>query len=102
MKHLFFAATLLAIAVQPAASPLDQPTVGATEQIAAVGASPSSEQLSIQEMTSAVGGENLTGCWQYADLGGDDHAICCLDLWLFSICVDVNLSAVGRAVSDLL
>ena len=54
-----------------------------------------SQQLSAREMETAVGGD-ITGCWSYVDGNGDEHGICCADLWLFTICFGVNLSAIER------
>lgn len=56
--------------------------------------------LKTVEMSSAVGG-NDSGCFGYVALDGDRYGTCCLDLWIFAICVSVNFSAIERAVAAL-
>ena len=52
------------------------------------------------DITNAVGA-GLTGCWQYKGIDGDTYDMCCVDLWLFAVCVTVNESAVGRLVNSI-
>jgi len=54
------------------------------------------QQLNSQEMSATIGGENITGCWSYKDSNGDTHGICCVDLWIITVCVGVNWSEVER------
>ena len=58
------------------------------------------QALNKAEMQSAVGA-GLTGCYQTKDASGDVYVTCCLDLWIFAICVAVNWSAVERAIPFL-
>jgi hypothetical protein len=51
--------------------------------------------LTAVEMTQTVGGE-ATGCFLTTDKNGDSIGMCCLNLWLFELCVGVNLSAIDR------
>lgn len=53
--------------------------------------------LNTAEMTAAVGG-GLTGCFQQVAENGDIYGTCCLDLWIFSVCVSVNWSALQRSI----
>ena len=56
--------------------------------------------LNQTEMSAATGG-GMTGCSQTVDASGDVYGTCCVDLWIFSICVSVNYSAVERTISSL-
>lgn len=56
--------------------------------------------LNEAEMNAAVGG-GITGCFQSTDGNGDLYGTCCVDLWIFTICVSVNESAIERAISSL-
>jgi hypothetical protein len=67
--------------------------IGATQQ-----ATP--QVLKTVEMNSAIGG-GLSGCFQQIAEDGDRYATCCVDLWLFSICISVNVSAVERLIPFL-
>ena len=46
-------------------------------------------------------GSGLTGCWSFVGADGDTYAFCCLDLWLFSVCVSVDASAVSRLIDSI-
>lgn len=102
MKHLIITAIVsLGLVAQSGMVSIDQ-QMNTGQPMVAIGPSPSgSQQLSGQEMSAAVGGENLTGCWGYIDALGDKHGICCVDLWLFKICVDVNASELERLLQAL-
>ena len=94
MKHLIITAIVsLGLVAQSGTVSIEQQTHNG-QAVAVVGSSPGdgSQQLSAQETRNAIGGENLTGCWAYMDAEGDIRGICCLDLWIIRICVDVNLS----------
>jgi hypothetical protein len=52
------------------------------------------------EMNATIGGE-MSGCFQQIAASGDVFGTCCLDLWIFSICVSVNFSAIERAIPFL-
>jgi hypothetical protein len=52
------------------------------------------------EMKNAVGA-GLTGCFQTKAQNGDVYVTCCLDLWIFAICVGVNWSALERILPFL-
>ncbi len=49
------------------------------------------------EMNTVVG-NGLTGCYQTKAQNGDVYVTCCLDLWIFAICVAVNWSALERII----
>ena len=103
MKHLIIAAIVsLGLIAESSEVSIDRQT-NQEQSIAAIASSPQSDaqQLSTQEMTAAVGGENITGCWEYIDIDGDKHAVCCVDLWIFSVCFGVNVSAVERLINSL-
>ena len=104
MKHLIITAIVsLGLVAQSGIVSVDQ-QANTGQAIAAVGsgAGGGSQQLSAQETRSAIGGENLTGCWGYLDLLGDMHEICCLDVWIFKICIDLNVSAAERLIKSLI
>ena len=46
------------------------------------------------DMNNAVGA-SLLGCYAFVGQDGNTYGMCCLDLWLFSICFAVNLSALA-------
>jgi hypothetical protein len=103
MKHLIIAATVsLGLIAQSSEVSIDRQT-NQEQSIAAIASNPQSDlqQLSAQEMTATIGGENITGCWEYIDIDGDKHAVCCVDLWIFSVCFGVNVSAVERLINSL-
>jgi len=52
------------------------------------------------EMNTKVGGDQLSGCYQLKAENGDTYGTCCVDLWLFTVCVGVNWSAVERLLSS--
>jgi len=56
--------------------------------------------LSTAEMKSVVG-NGLTGCYQTKSVNGDVYVTCCLDLWIFAVCVAVNYSAIQRIIPIL-
>lgn len=58
------------------------------------------QALKTTEMNKAVGGEQLTGCYQTRTADGDVYGTCCVDLWLFTVCVSVNESAVERLINS--
>jgi hypothetical protein len=51
--------------------------------------------------TSSMRGGGIGECYSYYDANFDEHGICCLSLWLFSLCVDVNVSEIGRFISSV-
>jgi hypothetical protein len=72
----------------------DNPVViSATQQTAP-------QVLTAADMNTAVG-NGLTGCYQTKAENGDIYVTCCLDLWIFAICVAVNYSAVSRIIPFL-
>jgi hypothetical protein len=100
MKHLIIAAIVcFGLIVQPSGVAIDRPldngpAITTTGSVASGG----TQELSNQEMKTTVGGDNLTGCWDYTAPDGDKHTICCLDLWIFTVCFGVNWSAIERAL----
>ena len=50
---------------------------------------------------ASIQGGGIAECYSYYDANYDEHGICCLNLWLFRLCVDVNVSDVGRFISSL-
>ncbi len=59
------------------------------------------QPLNQAEMGAAVGG-GLLGCASGKDASGDTHEICCFSLWIFSVCIDVNISAVERIIDSFI
>ena len=51
--------------------------------------------------TKTVVGNGLTGCYQTKAENGDVYVTCCLDLWIFAVCVAVNYSAIQRIIPIL-
>lgn len=56
--------------------------------------------LKSAEMKTVVG-NGITGCYQTKAENGDTYVTCCLDLWIFAVCVAVNYSAVQRIIPIL-
>jgi len=56
--------------------------------------------LKTVEMNSAVG-SGLSGCFQQKAENGDVYGTCCVDLWIFAVCISVNWSAIERAIPFL-
>ena len=56
--------------------------------------------LTAADMNTAVG-NGLTGCYQTKAENGDVYVTCCLDLWIFAVCVAVNYSAIQRIIPIL-
>jgi hypothetical protein len=59
------------------------------------------EALRVDEMESARGA-GIFECAGWVDQNGDKHGMCCLNLWLFRLCAEVNISDIERLVSSLL
>ena len=100
MKHLIIAAIVfVGLVAQSSVVNIDHQT-GVGQALAATGSSPESNsyQLNTQEMRTTVGGETSTSCWQYIDDDGDTHYVCCVDLWIITICAGVNWSAIERVL----
>lgn len=57
--------------------------------------------LKTVEMNSAVG-SGLSGCFDQKAANGDVYTTCCVDLWIFAVCVSVNWSAIDRLLASLL
>jgi hypothetical protein len=96
---------LLAVAVLlgPQMAATGEPTVAVNNQTVLNTANQNhttAGPLSQAEMSAAVGGEML-GCSSGQDANGDNHRTCCFSLWLFSVCVDVNWSAVERMFDSI-
>jgi hypothetical protein len=75
------------------AAPDNSVAISATQQ-----ATP--QVLKTGEMNTAVG-NGIAGCYQSRDASGDVYVTCCVDLWLFAVCVGVNWSAVQRLIPFL-
>jgi hypothetical protein len=56
--------------------------------------------LSTAEMNTAIG-KGLTGCYQTKANNGDVYVTCCLDLWIFTVCVAVNYTALQSIIPIL-
>jgi hypothetical protein len=98
MKHLIIAAIVcLGLLAQSSPVTIDHQT-GGGQAVAAIGSSPegNAQQLNAREMRATVGGDNVSGCWKFTDELGDVHGICCLDLWIITVCAGVNWSAFER------
>jgi hypothetical protein len=105
MKTLIIA-TILSVGVllRPQTAPVeinrdDNQTVTMTGVVHATSAT--LQTLSTQEMLSARGA-GLLECYGWRDQNNDSHAMCCVNLWLFRICFDVNVSDIERAINSLL
>ncbi len=97
MKHLIITAIVcLGLVAQSSVVSIDQqPDNG--RAIAVTGTLDGGPQpLGAQEMRATVGGDNLSGCWSYKDDAGDTHGVCCVDLWIITVCAGVNWSAIER------
>lgn len=74
------------------------PTTGVSSSVTAT----SGHQTPIQSANpNNTPGAGLTGCWSFTGQDGDGYIMCCLDLWLFALCVSVNTSAIDRAVGSI-
>lgn len=51
--------------------------------------------------TASIQGGGVVECYSYYDANYDEHGTCCLNLWFFRLCFDVNVSEVGRLISSL-
>ncbi len=96
---------LLAVAVLlgPQVVAMGEPTVAVNNQTVLNTAPQNHEAarpLSQAEMNAVVGG-GLLGCATGTDANGDRHETCCFSLWIFSVCVDVNWSALERVFDSL-
>ena len=104
MKHVMITAILsLGIVAQSSLVSVDQIKpldTGRAIETLALTSQAGPQQLTVKEAEVAVGGE-ATGCWTYLDEKGDTHGICCANLWIFSICVAVNVSAIERIIPFL-
>jgi hypothetical protein len=102
MKHLIITATVcLGLVVQsagPGVNPAPQTNNGQSIASTLMSAQSNSQQLSATEMETLVGGD-ASGCWEYVDENNDRHGICCVDLWIITVCVGVNLSAIERLLT---
>ncbi|MBF8294327.1 MAG: hypothetical protein HW389_872 [Bacteroidetes bacterium] len=56
--------------------------------------------LKTVEMNSAVG-SGISGCYQQIAENGDRYTTCCVDFWIFAICISVNVSAIERLIPFL-
>ena len=56
--------------------------------------------LKTAEMNSAVGG-GLSGCFDHRDADGDKYTTCCVSLWIFTVCLSINWSAIDRALDSV-
>ncbi|MCX6145353.1 MAG: hypothetical protein NTZ35_19275 [Ignavibacteriales bacterium] len=65
-------------------------TIGATNQYQAV-----ARVLDDLEMKAAHG-SGLFQCTTVLDASGDIYQSCCVNLWLFRLCAEVNWSAIQR------
>lgn len=75
------------------AIPDNSVTISATQQMIP-------HVLNTAEMNASVG-NGLTGCYQTKAENGDVYVTCCLDLWIFAVCVGVNYSAIQRIIPIL-
>jgi hypothetical protein len=86
---------------QPKSTP-DQALIADNATVAGTMQHSGPQLLKTSEMNAAVGGDQLTGCYLTKAENGDTYATCCLDLWIFSVCLGVNWSALDRFVSTLI
>ena len=56
--------------------------------------------LNPTEMNNAIG-SGISGCYESKASNGDTYVTCCVDLWVFAICVAVNWTAVKSIIPIL-
>ena len=61
-------------------------------------AQPFAKALTDAQMMGAEGGGALVECHQVKGTNGDTYANCCIDVWFFRLCFEVNLSAIERLI----
>jgi hypothetical protein len=98
----FIIATILSVGVL--LRPEVAPAIGDMQihnQMASMGAAiqtqPTANVLDEAEMKGAQGG-GIFACHQELDASGDIYVSCCVDLWLFRVCFEVNWSAFQRMI----
>jgi hypothetical protein len=105
MKTLIIATILSAgVLLRPPMAPMETNCQGNQKAIAAKLASTTSgalQTLSTQEMQSTRGA-GILECYNWTDQNKDSHAMCCVNLWLFKICLDVNVSDIERVINSVI
>lgn len=48
------------------------------------------------EGTADIVDSDLQWCWSFFGEDEDTYLICCTDIWVMTVCVAVNVSAMGR------
>jgi hypothetical protein len=56
--------------------------------------------LTPEEMGSTIGA-GIVECGDYYDLDGDYHVTCCVNVWIFKICGDVNFGPAQRFINSI-
>lgn len=102
----FIIATILSAGVllRPALAPSGNKVLtdeNTTSSFLSVTGNANANPLLKTEMETLQGG-GIVECAGYIDTDGDRHEMCCLNLWIFRVCGDLNMSACQRLVSSLL
>jgi|WetSurMetagenome_2_1015567.scaffolds.fasta_scaffold320652_2 hypothetical protein len=102
MKTSIVAALLaVGLLLRPQPTPITDNGAATNGPVSIVAAQPATPQiLNTAEMQTAIGA-GLTGCFQQVAANGDVYGTCCIDLWIFAVCVSVNWSAIERAIPFL-
>ncbi len=56
--------------------------------------------LNTAEMNSTVG-SGIAGCYESKAANGDTYITCCVDLWIFAVCVAVDWTAIKSLIPIL-
>jgi hypothetical protein len=101
----FIIATILSVGVllRPGMVPAAHDTRFSDNEATAVGLKEfhTSANILLAGDLEELRGAGIIDCYEYFDGDFDLHQMCCLNLWLFKICGDINISAVQRLVGSL-
>jgi hypothetical protein len=105
MKTLIIAAILsVGILLRPQVAPMEnsgEVNPKATNSVVVSNQKIIASVLEKSEMQS-LRGAGILECYSWVDLQGDKHGMCCVNLWLFRLCGDVNVSEVERLISSII
>ena len=99
MKTSIVAALLaVGLLLRPQSTPMTDNVMLPNNPVSITAAPPAAPQpLSAADMKNTVGA-GITGCYQTQAANGDVYVTCCLDVWIFAICVAVNWTAVQSVI----
>jgi hypothetical protein len=104
MKTFIIATMLTAgVLLQPQAAPMEhngQPSATTTVATTVGENQTNARTIETTELASIRGGE-AAACYTWYDENLDKHGMCCLNLWLFKVCLDVNESEIDRFLSSI-